>query len=92
MNFGTSQDLANINNFPNFVGNRFFVRPVSVRLSVRHVTGLCKTKQQANIVITLPESLFLQLGRGIRSPLSDAVFDAKFHWKNTHPPEKRALP
>jgi hypothetical protein len=44
-----------------------------------------KTKQLTKIIITLPGSLFLKLSRGIRSFVSDTVFDAEVQGKTPTP-------
>lgn len=57
------------------------------------VTTMSVCRQQSTIIIiTLPKSLCLQLHYGIRSPLSDSVFDSKLQTKNTQlPPQKNAF-
>jgi hypothetical protein len=49
-------------------------------------------KQRIKIKSLPPESLLFQLGSGISLPQSNAVFDAEYDWKDTHPhlPEKCA--
>jgi hypothetical protein len=44
-----------------------------------------ETKALTEIVMTAPESLFLQFGSGKMAFLSDAVFIPKYAGKDTHP-------
>jgi hypothetical protein len=72
----------------------FFVcLPVHLSESDRHASGLCKKREKKlsnvpKIIITLPDSLLLQLGRDVSLSISDAVFNAKFRGKDTIYPEK----
>jgi hypothetical protein len=50
-----------------------------------------KTKKHTKVMITPPDSLFLQLRRGIRLCLSYTVFDALSSGKDTYTPGKSAF-